>query len=296
MQRREAERLLEERSRLRAGRDFSAADAIRAQLAEAGWDVVDGPSGSELRAAGAPAGAAQSHPEQARRFAATMLTLVHGWPEDAERWVRSVLRHTQGDFEVLLAVNATSDELGERVDALGQEPRVRVLRLEPAGWAEAANAALSEAAGEAVVLFDPGVELTGDALGPLLHALDDASVAVAGAFGVRASHTLKEFETSAGPEVDAVEAYCMAFRRQDALEAGGFDRKFRFYRIADFELSFRLRARGNRRALVIPDLPVVKHEHRLWEAAEPAERERLSKRNLYRFLDLWRERPDLRVG
>ncbi len=293
MQRAEAERLLEERSRLRAGRDFSAADRIRAQLAEAGWDVVDGPTGSHLRAAGAPA---QATPEQVRRVAATMLTLVHGWPEDAERWVSSVLAHTQGDFEVLLAVNSTSVELGERLQALGKDARVRVLRLEPAGWAEAVNAALTAAAGEAVVLFDPGVELTGDVLGPLLHALGDPSVAVAGAFGVRASRSLKEFEASAGPEVDAVEAYCMAFRRQDALEAGGFDRKFRFYRIADFELSFRLRARGNRRAVVVPGLPVVKHEHRLWEAAEPAERERLSKRNLYRFLDLWRERQDLLVG
>jgi len=40
----------------------------------------------------------------------------------------------------------------------------------------------------------------------------------------------------------------------------------------------------------------VKHEHRLWEATEPAERDRLSRRNLYRFLDRWRDRTDLMAG
>jgi hypothetical protein len=40
----------------------------------------------------------------------------------------------------------------------------------------------------------------------------------------------------------------------------------------------------------------VKHEHRLWEATEPGERDRLSRRNLYRFLDRWGKREDLLVG
>jgi hypothetical protein len=47
---------------------------------------------------------------------------------------------------------------------------------------------------------------------------------------------------------------------------------------------------------VIAGLPVVKHEHRLWEATDPEERQRLSKRNFYRFLDRWRDREDLLVG
>jgi hypothetical protein len=65
--------------------------------------------------------------------------------------------------------------------------------------------------------------------------------------------------------------------------------------MADVEFSFRLRDRGGL-AVVIPDLPVERHEHRLWESTEPSERERLSKRNMYRFLDRWREREDLLTG
>ena len=87
----------------------------------------------------------------------------------------------------------------------------------------------------------------------------------------------------------------MAFRRSDAQGVGGFDPKFRFYRIADIEFCFRLRDRGGR-AVVVPGLPIQRGEHRLWEAASPAERDRLSKRNMYRFLDKWGSRTDLLIG
>jgi cysteinyl-tRNA synthetase len=174
--------------------------------------------------------------------------------------------------------------------------RLRVITLSPPlGFAAAVNAGIEASVGEVCVLFDPGVELKGDAISPLLEALSDPTVVVAGPFGLRARGTLKEFDESPGPAVDAIEGYCMAFRRADALAIGGWDPKFRFYRMADVEFSFRLRDRGGR-AVVVSGLPVEKHEHRLWESTEPAERDRLSRRNMYRFLDRWRDREDLLVG
>jgi cysteinyl-tRNA synthetase len=174
--------------------------------------------------------------------------------------------------------------------------RLRVITLSPPlGFAAAVNAGIEASVGEVCVLFDPGVELKGEAISPLLEALSDPTVVVAGPFGLRARVTLKEFDESPGPEVDAIEGYCIAFRRADALAIGGWDPKFRFYRMADVEFSFRLRDRGGR-AVVVSGLPVEKHEHRLWESTEPAERERLSRRNMYRFLDRWRDREDLLVG
>ena len=175
------------------------------------------------------------------------------------------------------------------------EVELQTAALDPeAGWAQTANTAVQAARAEVVILFDPSIEATGDVAGPLVEALKDPSVAVAGPFGVRGKGTLKEFESHPGPEVDAIEGYCLAFRKADFLAVGGFDRKFRFYRIADIELSFRLRAQGNRRAVVVP-VPVLKHQHRVWEATSEEERQRLSKKNLYRFLDLWRDREDLLV-
>jgi len=66
------------------------------------------------------------------------------------------------------------------------------------------------------VLFDPGVELRGDVAGPLLGALADPGVAVAGAFGVRAVGRIGHFHPEPGADVDALEGYVLAFRRQDA--------------------------------------------------------------------------------
>jgi hypothetical protein len=86
----------------------------------------------------------------------------------------------------------------------------------------------------------------------------------------------------------------MAFRR-DLVEKGlRFDEKFRFYRTADIELSFQVKAR-ELRATVTP-VPVRRHEHRMWAATPQAERDKLSKRNFYRFLDRWRGRIDLLVA
>jgi cysteinyl-tRNA synthetase len=281
---------LAERIERRRERDFEAADAIRAQLRDGGWDVVDSPTGSELQAFKAP-----PTEVKAPTRAVTLLTVVHGWQPDAERWLVSAFTNTKSDFEALMVDNSADYRIEGWLAKRAAE-RLRVITLKPPlGFGAAVNAGIEAAAGEIVVLFDPGVDLKGDAVAPLIAALDDPAVVIAGAFGLRAKGTLKEFEESAGPEVDAVEAYCMAFRRDDALAIGGFDPKFRFYRNADIEFSFRLRDRGGR-AVVVPNLPIERNEHRLWEATEPVERERLSRRNLYRFLDRWGDREDLLVG
>jgi GT2 family glycosyltransferase len=246
--------------------------------------VVDTREGPELREVETPP------PPRA----VTMLTLVHGWPDDVDRWLDGVLTNTAAhDFEALLVDNAGDPALAARL-AARRGDRVRVLTIEPPdGWAQAANRALEAATGDVVVLFDPGVELLGDAAAPLLAALADPQVVVAGAFGVRAEGRVGHFHASEGPVVDALEGYVLAFRRQQAVAAGGFDRKFRFYRLADFDLCFRLRDQLGGRAVVVPRLPVQRHEHRLWEALPDEERERRSRRNYYRFMDLWRKRTDL---
>jgi GT2 family glycosyltransferase len=253
--------------------------------------VLDSSEGSELQALKAPATAETT----AVARAVTLLTVVHGWRPDIERWLLSVFTHCKADFEALLVDNSGDVRMAGWLQSRAAE-RLRVVTLDPPlGFATAVNAGIDAAAGEVIVLFDSGVELTGDAITPLLEALAEPSVAVAGPFGLRAKGTLKEFEEDLGPEVDAIEGYCLAFRRADAQAVQGFDPKFKFYRIADIEFSFRLRDRGGR-AVAIPGLPVRKHEHRLWEAASIEDRDRLSRRNLYRFLDRWGQRKDLLVG
>jgi GT2 family glycosyltransferase len=257
-------------------KDFEGADAIRERLRAGGWDVVDGAYGSELQALKAPPSTA---PPPVQR-AVTLLTVVHGWKPDAERWLLSVFTHCKADFEAMIVDNSGDERIAAWLESRAAE-RLRSVRLTPPlGFAAAVNAGIEAAAGDVVILFDSGVDLTGDAVTPLVEALGDPSVVLAGPYGLRGQGTPKEFAASPGPEVDAIE---------------GFDPSFRFYRIADIEFSFRLRDRGGR-AVVVPNLPLEKHEHRLWEATDPKERQRLSKRNMYRFLDRWGKRADLLVG
>ena len=81
--------------------------------------------------------------------------------------------------------------------------------------------------------------------------------------------------------------------------AGPLDEAFRFYRNLDIWWSLVLRDRGEDaapgRAVVVPGLPLIRHEHRGWTSVAEAERDRLSKRNFYRVLDRFRDRRDLAV-
>lgn len=289
--------LADRRERARKGRDFGAADSLRDLIREAGFDVTDTPAGPvlvrrepEAHGAASPlflrSGDVPSLLGEPVRYPASFQWAVQGWPEDVVRGIRSVRRATAGDIQQVV------------VDAAGLAdhdwPRgVDVVRVAPeAGWGVARNAGLRRSAGEIVVLLDGSVEVTGDLSG-LGDALQDPTVGITGAFGI-VSDDLHEFQRSKGPEVDAVEGYLMAFRRDLVVDGLRFDEKFKFYRTADIELSFQVKAMGLR--ATVTRVPVTRHEHRMWSGTPEAERARLSKRNFYRFLDRWRGRTDLLVS
>ena len=159
------------------------------------------------------------------------------------------------------------------------------------GWADARNLGLRRSRGEITVLLDTSLEPIGDFVQPLMAAFDDPTVGVAGGWGVTSGDG-REFEDAPPGEVDAIEGYCLAVRR-DALRAvEGFDRRFRFYRNADLDFSFAVRDAGWR-AIRTDPLPLTRHEHRGYASLPDAERDRLSKRNFYRFLEHWGDRRDL---
>jgi len=184
--------------------------------------------------------------------------------------------------------NQPSGEIEEPAEVL----RATILRTsQRLGWADAVNLGLRRCRGGVIVLLDTSLEPTGDWLTPLLAAFADARVGLAGGWGVT-SPDGREFSDAPPGEVDAVEGYCLAVRREALRAVGGFDHRFRWYRNADLDLSFAVRAAGWR-AVRTPPLPIIRHEHRGWGALPPEERDRLSKRNFYRFLKHWGDRRDL---
>jgi cysteinyl-tRNA synthetase len=169
---------------------------------------------------------------------------------------------------------------------------VELLSLEEGtGWAAARNAGLKRATAPVVIALDGSIEPAGDVITPLVESLGDERAGVVGPFGI-VTTDLREFSEAPGEgPCDAVEGYLMAFRRDTLGSAGFFDEKFRWYRTADIEWSFRVKDAGMDCRVV--DVPVVKHRHRMWLETDPKERAKWSKRNFYRFLDRWRDRWDL---
>ncbi len=293
----EVRTLAAERQAARGARDFVRADALRDRIAELGFRVVDTPEGPTFEPI-APAA-----PQPPRRLRARQVDsvldepatcdvsihwVVEGWPEDVVRALAGFRAH-QGGREVQYVI---ADVTGTDPETYGED--VEVLPLEPGtGWGAARNAGLKRSRGRLVLVMDGSVEPTGDVIGPLEEALADESIGVCGPFGVL-TLDLREFQASSGPEVDAIEGYLMAFRRGVLRDVGLFDERFKWYRTADIECSFRVKDAGLR--AVVVDVPVEKHEHRMWHHTERAERDRLSKRNYYRFLERFRGRFDLLVS
>jgi cysteinyl-tRNA synthetase len=143
-----------------------------------------------------------------------------------------------------------------------------------------------------VLIADGSIEPTGDVIRPLEEALEDPGVGVCGPFGI-VTHDLRQFDEARTGDVDAIEGYLMALRRETLVEAGFFEEKFRWYRTADIEFSFRVKDLDRRATIV--DVPVTKHDHRMWFETGPEDRARWSKKNFYRFLDRFRDRWDLLV-
>ena len=75
-----------------------------------------------------------------------------------------------------------------------------------------------------------------------------------------------EFEADDGPEVDAIEGYLLAVPRALAARVG-VDPKDRYYRNADLDYCFAVRALGYRATRV--DVPAARHRHRGFHDTDP---------------------------
>jgi hypothetical protein len=293
----EVRRLAEERAERRRARDFSAADDLRERIRALGFEVTDRPDGGfDLTPEETPQpGQSRVRAEEVRSVLGDVSTadvtvqwLAEGWPDDVLRGIVSFRRYEESRSVQHVVVETTPEPTATWPKDL------EVIRLaEDRGFGAARNAGLRRSVGGVVILADGSVEADADPYGPLEQVLADTSVGIAGPYGL-VSDDLREFRESEGPAVDAVEGYLMAFRRGLLAEGLALDEHYRFYRAADIDLCFQAKERGFR--VVRVAVPVRRHEQRRWAATSPEDRERLSKRNFYRFLDKFRGRTDLLVA
>jgi hypothetical protein len=305
-----------ERAAARAARDWPEADRLRGEIEAAGWKIVDRGTDFALSPA-----TAQDAPEAGRtRYGAsanvpsrldetpiglaTVVLIATDWPQDLSRAVSGIGEHAPEGTSIVVVADGPSEEQGRVLEVLeagggsGGLATEVVWTSERLGTGAALNAGVRRAEGPVVILLDTSVEPAGDFVTPLAAALDDPTVGVAGGWGI-VSTDLRRFEQAPPGDVDAIEAYTLAFRRADYALRGPLDERFRFYRNLDIWWSLVLRDEGEgsppRRAVALADLPLAKHEHRGFTSLPPEERDRQSKRNFYRIIDRFGSRRDLLI-
>ncbi len=301
------------RAAARAAGNWDEADRLRAEIEAAGWKIADRGTDFALTPAAPPDvaegeriryGSSASVParwDEPTTGLATVVLIATDWPDDLACAVAALGATSPEGTSIVIVADGPSAEQATALeeierDAPADMPVEIVWTSERLGHAAATNIGLRRAGSPVVVVLDTSVEPTGDVVTPLVRALDDKTVAVAGGWGI-VSSDLRKFEDAPAGDVDAIEGYLIAFRRADAAARGPLDERFRFYRNLDIWWSLVLRDEGEevppRRAVSVADLPVVRHEHRGYTSLPDDERDRQSKRNFYRIIDRFGWRRDL---
>ncbi len=303
--------LVEKRSRLRQDENYQEADAIRDSLDQSGYVVEDTRSGTRVR----PKTPWELRQDEWHSISSsaevpslldedddgdiTIGIVACNYKDDVMRCLRSALDWVgERRADVVVVDNGSTDGTSEWLAAAASsDSRIRVIHTDHVlGDGAAKNIVLKQSRGKTVVMLDTSVEIVGDIFGPIDDMLADNTVGVAGPFGLRTDdlHHFHDGEGETG-DMDAMQAYCFAFRRESLARVGLMRESFRFYRNLDIDYSFHFKGKGYR---VVADssIPVTLHEHRVWSELAEAERDELSRKNYRRFLDKWGERPELLVS
>ncbi len=306
---------LKRRATARAVGDYAQADTIRDEVLAGGWRLRDRradtlalprPPEEEFtvlsRSADAP-----DHRGDPDTYAISVNLLAHNSREDLQRCIESLLRHSADNMEIVVVDNGSTDDTlaylrdlaraGTLRDADGTVVGLQVLFADhDMGFAAGRNATIRASRGRYLVLLDTSIELTGPVWSRMQEALRDEQVGVVGPYGL-VTDDLREFRVHAGPDVDAVEGYMLAFRRSLIRETGLMDERFRFYRLLDIHFSFFVRAAGYR-VLALPELAdhLVKHPHREWFSLSEEEQRTRSKKNYDLFRARWHHGESLLVA
>ena len=287
--------------------DYATADSLRGQLASEGYlieDAVDGtrvrPKTSlELRQEKWPSVSSsrevESYLDQPAELDFTFILNAYGYPSDVKRCIEGMLRYT-GDHsvEAIVIDNGSTDGTGELLEEmLGHYPELRVVHCDHVlGDAASKNIGLMQARGRNIIVLDGSAEITGNILDTVAEHLNDPAVGIFGPWGLSTPDMQHFHEEVDSGDADAMQAYCMAFRREEVNNVGLMRECFRFYRNLDIDYCFQFKDKGFR---VVADssLPLVRHEHRQWTELDDNQRDELSRKNFGRFLKRWGNRPDL---
>lgn len=307
---------VEARQALRQQGRFAEADQVRAELASAGYTLRDTRRGSlilprRLEDEFTVLSSSSDAPDQRGvpdQFEFSINLLAHNSRDDLARCLESIRRHANGHpLEVVIVDNGSTDETlsflqtlaraGDLSGARGESIALQVLFADHnMGFAAGRNATMCASRGRVVVLLDTSIELNGDIWQPLGEMLAEPRCGVAGPYGL-VTDDLREFRESSGPDVDAIEGYLLAFRRELLPQVCPIDERFRFYRLMDIHFSFFFKT-GGYCAQTAPAVEalLIKHPHLEWYSLNDEERTTKSKKNYDIFRARWHHGQGLLVA
>ncbi len=306
----DASELIARRMALRRQAAFADADALRSDVLSEGLVVEDVGETSRVRpqtpleqqeSRWASVSASREIPsllDQPDLYDFTFLINAYDYVDDVRRCVESILANTSGaSVEVVVVDNGSTDGTADYLEeAQRQHSNVKVIHCDHVvGDAAGKNIGLKQARGRYILLMDASVEVVGDMLQPVAEQLADRSVGVFGPYGLTTDDMQHFHEEVDRGDADAMQAYCMSFRRDDLAAVGLMHESFRFYRNLDIDYCFQFKNAGFR-IVCDSSLPLVRHEHRQWEELDNNQRDELSRKNFGRFLRRWGNRPDLLIN
>ena len=301
---------LRERESLRERQTWETADSLRARLAADGYVIEDAPDGSRARPKTSmerrlekwdSVSASREVPSRLHEpseYDFTFILNAYGYPEDVRRCVDGMLRNSVGySAEIIVIDSGSTDGTAEMLEEMGQgNHNLRVIHCDHViGDAASKNIGIKQSLGRHIIIVDGSAEIVGDLLGTVGEKLSDPSVGIFGPYGLTTDDMQHFHEEVDEGEADAMQAYCMSFRREAVNTVGLMREVFRFYRNLDIDYCFQFKDKGFR-VLADSSLPIVRHEHRQWTELDDNQRDELSRKNFGRFLKRWGNRPDLLIA
>ena len=300
---------IRERESLRQQRTWDTADSMRSRLSADGYVVEDAPGGSRVRPktpmerrlerwdSVSSSREVPSRLDEPSRYDFTFILNAYGYPEDVRRCVNGMLRHSEGhSAEIIVIDSGSTDGTGEMLEEMQQDhENLRVIHCDHViGDAASKNIGIKQSLGKHIIIVDGSAEIVGEILGSVSQQLSDPTVGIFGPYGLTTDDMQHFHEEVEQGEADAMQAYCMSFRREAVNTVGLMREVFRFYRNLDIDYCFQFKDKGYR---VVADssLPLVRHEHRQWTELDDNQRDELSRKNFGRFLKRWGNRPDLLI-
>ena len=301
---------LRERESLRERQTWETADSLRARLAADGYVIEDAPDGSRARPKTSmerrlekwdSVSASREVPSRLHEpseYDFTFILNAYGYPEDVRRCVDGMLRNSVGySAEIIVIDSGSTDGTAEMLEEMGQgNHNLRVIHCDHViGDAASKNIGIKQSLGRHIIIVDGSAEIVGDLFGTVGEKLSDPSVGIFGPYGLTTDDMQHFHEEVDEGEADAMQAYCMSFRREAVNTVGLMREVFRFYRNLDIDYCFQFKDKGFR-VLADSSLPIVRHEHRQWTELDDNQRDELSRKNFGRFLKRWGNRPDLLIA